>query len=231
MKKLMLLVITALLVSSPIHAETVQMQPTDFDSLLALVKMGGPYKADVLDLIAPKSYKNELSNAGLTEKAKELEATLQLQEKLRKAEEDGYISFGDKEIEAFLMWKAEHADIEHKTLDQNEEAFFTDTIVRYSVKTEPSYADVEFNWRETPVCNYKGNPPSGILKKIIEENKKGIFDELRIVTVSKEVLAKDPLLIGRINGSEQRFFIAQWGDDVKMEDLFRAKQSSNISVR
>jgi len=34
----------------------------------------------------------------------------------------------------------------------------------------------------------------------------------------------DPILLGRITGCENRYFIAQWDDDVKIEDILKENE-------
>ena len=72
----------------------------------------------------------------------------------------------------------------------------------------------KFVWTETPLEEYPGIPPEFVLKKI--EQYKPSFDSLAIAEVNS---VKDPLLLGRINGSSDRYFLAQWGKDVKLDDI------------
>jgi hypothetical protein len=34
----------------------------------------------------------------------------------------------------------------------------------------------------------------------------------------------DPIIFGRIKGSNNRYFVAQWDDDVKIEQILRADE-------
>ena len=72
----------------------------------------------------------------------------------------------------------------------------------------------QFVWTETPLDEYTGIPPEFVLKKI--EEHRVSFDTLVIAEVNS---VKDPLLLGRINGCSDRYFIAQWGEDVKLDDI------------
>lgn len=72
----------------------------------------------------------------------------------------------------------------------------------------------QFCWTETPIALYPNIPPEHALQKI--EKHRTDFDYFTIAEVNS---IKDPLLLGRIVGIEDRFFLAQWGDDVKLDDI------------
>jgi hypothetical protein len=73
-----------------------------------------------------------------------------------------------------------------------------------------------FVWTEVGVGSYIGIPPTNVLLKLKKEKAKNVFDYYSVASVNA---VKDPLLLGRINGSQSRYFIAQWGDDVKLDDV------------
>lgn len=73
-----------------------------------------------------------------------------------------------------------------------------------------------FKWKETPVSDYNGIPPVGILETFAEHKKRNLFHDFTVAEVEG---IHDPLLLGRIDGSDERFFIAQWGDDIQLDDL------------
>lgn len=73
-----------------------------------------------------------------------------------------------------------------------------------------------FEWCEVAVEHYAGIPPMNVLRKFKEEKEKNVFDSFTIASVNA---IRDPLLLGRVTGSENRYFIAQWGDDVKLDDV------------
>lgn len=73
-----------------------------------------------------------------------------------------------------------------------------------------------FMWQERRIDEYEGLPPAHALTALKTAKAKEIFDYFTIASVSH---VKDPLLLGRINGSEDRFFLAQWGDDVALDDV------------
>lgn len=73
-----------------------------------------------------------------------------------------------------------------------------------------------FAWKEVPVKDYDALPPDHALAALKCAQAKEIFDEFVIASVNK---VKDPLLLGKIAGSEDRYFIAQWGEDVALDDV------------
>lgn len=72
-------------------------------------------------------------------------------------------------------------------------------------------------WNEVPVADYKAIPPKDVLVKMAEHKARGCFDSFTIASVEK---IHDPLLLGRIEGVlDRRWYIAQWGDDVSLDDV------------
>lgn len=74
-----------------------------------------------------------------------------------------------------------------------------------------------WTWKEVPVSEYKAVPPKDVLLKLAEHRARGCFDGFTIASVEK---IKDPLLLGRVDGvSDRRFYVAQWGEDVALDDV------------
>jgi len=73
----------------------------------------------------------------------------------------------------------------------------------------------------TPIQNYKDAPPREVLNKLAESVKRGCFDAWEIAHIESVVKVPDPILFGRIEGCSDRFFISQWEDDVKIEDILK----------
>lgn len=74
----------------------------------------------------------------------------------------------------------------------------------------------KFCWTETPVEKYETLPPKHILDLLKMHKDRHVFDYFSIASVNAVV---DPLLLGRIDGSSDRFFIAQWGEDIQLDDV------------
>ena len=70
--------------------------------------------------------------------------------------------------------------------------------------------------------NYGEIPPQFVLEKMKDAAADNIFDSFEIAKIDWKVEIKDPILFGRIEGCTDRFFIAQWDDDVSIEDIVLA---------
>lgn len=71
-------------------------------------------------------------------------------------------------------------------------------------------------WNEVPVEEYKGVPPENVLDTFADHRGRELFD---FYTVAEVEGIRDPLLLGRLDGSELRYFIAQWDEDVNIDDI------------
>jgi hypothetical protein len=70
--------------------------------------------------------------------------------------------------------------------------------------------------------NYGEIPPQFVLDKMKDAAADNVFDSFEIAKIDWKVEIKDPILFGRIEGCTDRFFIAQWDDDVSIEDIILA---------
>lgn len=84
-------------------------------------------------------------------------------------------------------------------------------------KTMKNYAYDQLSF--TPIEAYADVPPPDVLEALELAQTRECFDTFEIGHIVKQVKVPDPLLFGRINGCPDRFFIAQWDDDVKIEDI------------
>lgn len=78
----------------------------------------------------------------------------------------------------------------------------------------------------TPVEQYEEVPPADVLDKLevaqaLKAGDCAVFDSFEVAHI---VNVKDPILFGRIKGCSDRFFIAQWDDDVKIEDILKPNE-------
>ena len=71
----------------------------------------------------------------------------------------------------------------------------------------------------TPIAQYGTIPPTEVLEKIEQAQKIGCFDEFEIAKIESVKEYKDPIVFGKITGCSDLFFIAQWDNDVKIEDI------------
>lgn len=73
-----------------------------------------------------------------------------------------------------------------------------------------------FAWKETDIKDYSGIPPVGVLETFGMHKARELFHDFSVAEVEG---VHDPLLLGRLDGRPERYFIAQWGDDVQLDDL------------
>jgi len=74
----------------------------------------------------------------------------------------------------------------------------------------------QFVWEETPLHEVEQLPPRNVLKTLDIHKSRKIFDYF---TIAKVKGLYDPILFGRLLNSSDRYFIAQWGDDVNLDDV------------
>lgn len=71
----------------------------------------------------------------------------------------------------------------------------------------------------TSIQNYEEVPPTQVLEALAEAVGRQCFDSFEIAHIVKVTKVPDPILFGRIVGCPDRFYIAQWDEDVKIEDI------------
>jgi len=74
------------------------------------------------------------------------------------------------------------------------------------------------------IKNYKDLPPQNVLESMRKAKALNCFDGFdvaKLETVTHEATAPkpDPIIFGKINGCADIFFIDQWDDDVKIDDI------------
>jgi len=72
-----------------------------------------------------------------------------------------------------------------------------------------------------PIQDYQKAPPEEVLMALEVAQARKCFDTYEVAYI-KDV--KDPLLFGRITGTPNRFFIAQWDNDVSIMDLIKENE-------
>ncbi|MGD0652253.1 MAG: hypothetical protein ABSA97_14145, partial [Verrucomicrobiia bacterium] len=67
-------------------------------------------------------------------------------------------------------------------------------------------------------------PPPAALEKLAEARMFGCFDDFEVADLKTVAVRPDPILFGVIIGCPDKFFIVQWDNDVKIEDILRADE-------
>lgn len=70
-----------------------------------------------------------------------------------------------------------------------------------------------------PVNLYGEIPPQEVLIKMKEAKLRGCFDDFEVAKVETVEIRPDPIIFGLIHGCVDKFFVAQWDNDVKIEDI------------
>lgn len=69
--------------------------------------------------------------------------------------------------------------------------------------------------------NYEKAPPEEVLMALEVAQDRKCFDTFEVAYIKN---VKDPLLFGRVYGTPNRFFIAQWDNDVSITDLIKENE-------
>ena len=73
----------------------------------------------------------------------------------------------------------------------------------------------------TPVSDYAEVPPETVLASLETAMDRNCFDRFEVAHIVTKIKVPDPILFGRINGCTDYFFIDQWDDDVKIQDILK----------
>lgn len=152
-----------------------------------------------------KVSKDRLAELGFAAASENMEARKALHRKLVIAYEHFRFLTPEK-IDAF------NADIKKRTLKQHRSA--GGWIDR------ETYDQLLF----TDISKYPEVPPADVLDKLADAKDLNCFDRFEIAQIKNVEIKKDPLLLGVVQGCADRFFIAQWDDDVKIEDILKENE-------
>ncbi len=72
--------------------------------------------------------------------------------------------------------------------------------------------------------DYAEVPPEHALLALKEAKKRNCFDYFEVAKVETVEERPDPIIFGRVDKSPDRFFVTQWDDDVRIEDILRANE-------
>ena len=73
----------------------------------------------------------------------------------------------------------------------------------------------------TDLKQYPEVPPESVLDLLESAKKENCFDSFEVAKIESVQERVDPILFGRIKGCPDRFFIGQWDNDVKIEDILK----------
>lgn len=101
---------------------------------------------------------------------------------------------------------------------------FDDFNKALKAKTHRSLDRYTQVWKEVKlqrIENYEQLPPVEVLELVAAAKKTELFDKFEVAYIANTHYHRDPdpIVFGSINGCSDLFFIAQWGDDMKLTDL------------
>jgi len=151
----------------------------------------------------------ELKELGFEKAATDLDAKASLRQKLMLAYEN------------HKVLTQECLDVFQAELRKKSEEIYRDgkrvkNIDRAKMQTV-KYDRVRFR----SLADYPKVPPPEVLGKLKESKATGVFDSYEVADVESVEEREDPIIFGRINGCPDRFFIAQWDNDLKFEQMVK----------
>ena len=215
-------------------------------SLMELVNVcekvnGGTYEKG--DVLLEKA--GELEQLGFKGIAKDLFDKVEIKIRLSEISKFGYIRIEESAIKVYLKSKVDSYNKHHpkteggvsvpvsffgfggswfltgEATDEEKQQYPKHPIQTIEERTNDYTSGKEgtigrFIWTETPLEQRKSIPPVNVLETLKQHQKRNLFDYYTIAEVNSVV---DPLLLGRIEGVSDRFFICQWGNDIQLDDL------------
>mgnify|MGYP001570389797 CR=1 FL=1 len=173
---------------------------------------------------------NELEELGFKKVSSNILSRIEVKKKLNNIAKYKYVKITKEMINIYLDNKVEEYDKIHEKTDifpplwarvsipQDDKNSKITEIVKqtcdYSSRKKGTIG--KFVWKECPIEEYESIPPKEVLTKLRMHKNRLLFDYFTIASVEN---IKDPLLFGRITETEDRYFIAQWGEDIKLDDL------------
>lgn len=73
--------------------------------------------------------------------------------------------------------------------------------------------------RFTRIGDYNKIPPVAVLTRLREAVHDNVFDFFEVADIQSVKEVPDPIIFGRIEGCIDRFYVAQWDDDVTIEEI------------
>ena len=140
-----------------------------------------------------------LKELGFTEASSDIEKKLEMKRKMTIAYEN--YRFVTPEI-----FNRFNEDLKKRTLKRTGKA---------GVDMYHNYDRLQF----TPVARYKQVPPAEALEAMKVAKDRGCFDSFEVAKIESVQEYKDPIIFGCINGCDDKFYIAQWDNDVKIEQI------------
>lgn len=152
-----------------------------------------------------------LKELGMTKASSVLEKKIDKQRKLFAA----YQNYQFVSVEAVETF--------NKKLREKTEVIYDKNTKEIRKKVDPK------KWNEivydklvfSKLSEYKDVPPVDVLQKVKEAADRKCFDSFEVAKIESVKEVVDPIIFGNIEGCSDKFFIAQWDEDVKFEDILK----------
>lgn len=108
----------------------------------------------------------------------------------------------------------------HRFVRQEKIDAFNAKLKKESIQKSGEYKMLSFMALE----QYEQAPPESVLDALETAIGRNCFDSFEVAHIVTKVPTPDPILFGRIKACPDRFFIGQWDDDVKIEDILAANE-------
>lgn len=83
-----------------------------------------------------------------------------------------------------------------------------------------SYKELRFDLIE----NYADVPPDSVLDSLVTAKERSCFDYFEVAHIVAAKKVPDPILFGCIRCCSDRFFVDQWDEDVKIQDILKENE-------
>lgn len=143
-------------------------------------------------------------------------------DQLDKLEQLGFKKAHKKVTEKIDRSKKMHAAYQdYEFITPEDVKKFNELLKKKTLKDTTGYATYD-KLAFIEVKDYTEAPPQEVLDKMGTAVDKGCFDTFEIAKIDSVKEVKDPILFGRVTGCGDRFFIAQWDDDVTLKMIREA---------
>lgn len=76
-----------------------------------------------------------------------------------------------------------------------------------------------------PLDEYEDIPPENVLDRLERAQERGCFDTFEVCKIDSVKQIKDPIIFGCIKDCPDKFFIAQWDDDITVDEIMNGDTS------
>ena len=156
-----------------------------------------------------------------TEVAVETESPRSAAERLSKL---GFMAAGYKITRALSLTEKLKIAYEHFRYASVEKVKqFNDRLMKETLKEDDRTRSYH-RTKLTAIQHYQEVPPASVLDALEAAQERGCFDDFAVMTieeVNEQKRVPDPILFGTIVDCTDLFYIAQWDDDVKIEDILK----------